>query len=91
MSVDKPINDLIEAGWHVLESDFDDAAFHHWKKQVFYCLSALLGPDHAYAECFREHVGEAEKKNILTGSGILTAAREQLSPKLIKSTNCLDA
>jgi hypothetical protein len=28
MSVEERINDLIEAGWGVLDSDFDPVAFH---------------------------------------------------------------
>lgn len=88
--LEKPIDDLIEAGWHVLESDFDDAAFHHWKIQAFNCITALLGPDHTYAQHFEDYVKEAEKTRLLAGRGILAAVREQMRMKLIKNDNCVD-
>lgn len=80
MFVEKRIDDLIEAGWHVLDSDFDTMAFQHWRKQAFKCLTALLGPDHTYTRSFRNYVHSMEeKKNVLVGGGILTAAREELA------------
>jgi hypothetical protein len=81
MQVEKRIDDLIEAGWHVLNSDFDTEAFQHWKKQAFNCLSALLGPDHTYTLYFKNYVREAEEKNLLAGGGILTAAKEEMAKR----------
>jgi hypothetical protein len=78
--VNKPIDDLIEAGWHVLDSDFDDLAFLHWKRQALHCFSLLLGPDHEYTEDFRNYVNQAEKRNAREGGGILSAKTEQILP-----------
>lgn len=75
--VEEQIDRLIEAGWYVLESDFDRAAFIHWRQRAFQCLMTLLGPDHPYTECFKAFVVEAEKCQLLTGTGILTAAKEK--------------
>jgi len=80
MLVNKPIDDLIEAGWHVLDSDFDDMAYLHWKKQALHCFSALLGPDHQYTKDFRNYVKQAEKKNARTVTGDSTATKGQISP-----------
>lgn len=78
MCVQRRIDDLIQAGRSVLESNFHPAAFHNWRKEAFYCLNALVGPDHAYTEYFRNYVQEAEKTALLVGGGILTAAKEKI-------------
>jgi hypothetical protein len=74
---EEQIDGLIEAGWYVLESDFDQAAFINWRQRAFHCLMTLLGPDHPYTEYFRAFVVKAEKYQLLTGTGILAAAREK--------------
>jgi hypothetical protein len=80
MLVNKPIDDLIEAGWHVLDSNFDEVAFLHWKRQALHCFSALLGPDHRYTEDFRNYVKQVEKENARAGGCLSTATMEQTSP-----------
>jgi len=85
MLIEKKIDDLIKAGWDVLESDFDTAAFRTWKKQVRNCLAALGGPDHTYTRYFEDYVKQAEEMNVLAGAGILAAAKEQI----VK--NCFEA
>jgi hypothetical protein len=78
MCVQRQIDELIKAGWGVVDSNFHPAAFHHWRREAFYCLNALLGPDHPYTEYFKSNVQDAEQKNVLAGGGILTAARETM-------------
>jgi len=39
---EKQIDAMIEAGWQVLESDFDPEAFGAWKKRATICVNALL-------------------------------------------------
>jgi hypothetical protein len=79
MRAEKQIDDLIEAGWHVLLSDFDSTAFQNWRKQAFDCLNALCGPDHTYTQYFKHYVQEQHEANLLTGKGILIAAKETMS------------
>ena len=43
MSVEQRIDDLIEAGWGVLDSDFDPVAFQRWRRRAFDCLTPWLG------------------------------------------------
>lgn len=81
MSIEKKIDDLIETGWHVLESDFDQAAFQKWRKQAVDCVNALLGPDHTYSGYFRDDIREAGQKNLLTATGVLFAVREEMTKK----------
>lgn len=79
MSFEQLVDNLIEAGWHVIDSDFDMVAFTHWRKQALDCIDALMGPAHAYTHYFRDFVEQAEEASLLTGAGILVATKEQIS------------
>jgi hypothetical protein len=72
MLVEKRIDDLIEAGWHVLDSDFDAAAFQHWRKQAFKCMKDLLGPDHTYTRSFGNYLQSVEGKKGVSEGGIIS-------------------
>lgn len=75
--LEEQIDNLIEAGWHVLDTDFDRAAFINWRQRAFECLRTLLGPDHPYTACFRAFVVHEEKSDLLAGTGILVAAKHK--------------
>jgi hypothetical protein len=79
VSLEQLVDNLIEAGWHVIDSDFDMAAFCHWRKQALDCIGALMGPAHAYTHYFKDFVEHAEKVSLLTGAGILIATKEQMA------------
>lgn len=79
MSTDGRIDDLIEAGWWVLESDFDPVAFQQWRRRAFDCLTAMVGPDHAYTRNFERFVRQEGKADLLIASGILSAAKEEMA------------
>ena len=79
MSTTRVLDDLIEAGWQVLETDFDDKAFQQWREKASVCLEELLGPDHAYTRSFSRLVRDAEAKSLLAGGGILSAKKEKLA------------
>jgi uncharacterized protein (DUF2164 family) len=78
MSVQK-INDLIEAGWNVMEEDFDIRAVCRWKREAVEFLADEFGPDHYYTQYFKNNIRKLERQNILAGGGILTAAKEVIS------------
>jgi|WetSurMetagenome_2_1015567.scaffolds.fasta_scaffold656214_1 hypothetical protein len=78
MLTDNKIDELIKAGWNVIESDSDTVAFQNWENQVRDCLCALVGPDHTYTRQFEDYVNGAEATNVLAGCGILIAAKEQM-------------
>jgi hypothetical protein len=78
MSVEQRIDNLIEAGWYMLDCNFDPAAFQTWRRRVLECLTDLLGPDHTYSNHFKHLNDQNEKMSCLAASGILTAAREQV-------------
>jgi hypothetical protein len=81
MSVQR-INDLIEAAFNVMEDECDIRAVYRWKKEASEFLADEFGPDHYYTQYFKNHIRDLERQNILTGGGILTAAKEVISDKL---------
>jgi hypothetical protein len=79
MSVEQRIDDLIEAGWGVVDADFHPVAFQSWRRRAFDCLAAMYGPDHVYTRHFANCVQQAGKTDLLAAGGILSAAKEQES------------
>ena len=79
MSAEQRIDDLIEAGWGVLDSGFDPVAFQRWRRRAFDCLTAVVGPDHVYARHFQRFVRQEGEADLLIASGILSAAQEQMA------------
>jgi len=71
--LERKIDALIEAGWRVLESDFDEEAFLHWRMRAHECLEALLGPTHPYAEHFKYNMRQSMATTLLSGVGVLAA------------------
>lgn len=83
------IDGLIQAGWYVLESNFDERAFLHWKQSASLCLGDPLGKDHVYVRFLQDYVRQVEKRDLLAGEGILSAAREEVvkrsSPRAVRA------
>jgi len=73
------LNDLINAGWSILENGFDLQAFLAWKQLSFACLVGLLGPLHFYTQNFKRFTAGGDPKGLLAAEGILTAAREEIA------------
>lgn len=61
MYVDKRLEDLIEAGWHVVDTEFDPNALYFWKKKAADFLSDFLGPEHVFTKEFRERAHHFER------------------------------
>jgi hypothetical protein len=40
MSIEQRIDNLIAAGWYVLDSDFDPVAWQQWREQAFLCVES---------------------------------------------------
>ena len=60
MPIERLIDELIDAGWTVIETDFDEKAFARWRQSAYDCVAALLAPDHPCLRFFRDHVKEAD-------------------------------
>ena len=56
MSIEQRFDNLIAAGWYVLDSDFDRTALQHWRVQAFHCIDAMLGSDHVTTKHFENLV-----------------------------------
>lgn len=78
MSSEQALDDLIKAGWSVIESNFEPDAFLNWRKRALDCVTILVGPDHPYARYFDAFVVKEAMTSLLAGAGILEAAREQV-------------
>ncbi len=68
---------LIKAGWDVIDGDFDEIAFLEWRRTAVEYLTETLGSDHYYTKRFSNKVLQAEAVGVLSGTGLLSAAREQ--------------
>ena len=79
MSIEAKINNLIEAEWGVLESDFDPIALGQWRHRAFVCLSEMLGPDHVYTRQFGDFVQQGAKTDLLVSAGILSAVQHGIA------------
>lgn len=82
MPIERLIDELIDAGWTVIETDFDEKAFARWRQSAYNCVAALLAPDHPCLRLFQDHVRDADAMSLLTGGGILCSVREQLTTGL---------
>jgi len=79
MAVEARIDDLIEAGWSVLDSDFDPISFHRWRRSALNCLNDTLGPDHYYARHFATLWRHGCNAETLAAVGILSEAEQQMA------------
>ncbi len=78
MNAESRIDELIMAGWTVVDSDFDPVAFDHWRLKAFDCLTAMFDPDHVYVKYFEHFVEQGGRTNVLAAGGVLVAAKEQV-------------
>jgi len=76
MYEERLIDDLIEAGWYVLDTDIDETAFQNWRKRALLCLTDLLGPEHVYVLQFNDWIRHRGKLNLMAAGGVLAAAKE---------------
>ncbi len=90
MKIEDQIDELIKAGWGVVESDFDLVSFQHWRLQAFECLNAMLGPDHVYTKYFEQFAKKGDKTHLLAAGGVLFAAKQQLPDKDLQGRKRID-
>ena len=81
MDAVKRLDELIEAGWHILDTDFEENAFQEWREKAYKYIVATVGEDHQYAEYFRQYVSKSKPTDILAGGGILIATKEGVAPE----------
>jgi hypothetical protein len=74
MNSGKRLDDLIEAGWHVLDTEFDAEALYYWKKKALDFLTDFVGPDHTCTQSFRDCIQQTEQFAPLDRGDIFAAA-----------------
>ena len=73
---------LIDSARVILDNRFDAQVFLSWQSLSFMTLTNLLGPLHYYTQNFKLLTSERNERSLLTGKGILIAAREMTTPQV---------
>lgn len=71
------LNWLINLAQILIDNGFEPQDFMSWKNAAFGGLLGLLGPFHYYTQTFKRFTSENTPLGLLTGRGILIAAREE--------------
>jgi hypothetical protein len=73
---------LIKESQGILDKKFDAQVFLSWQSLALGTLTKLLGPLHYYTQNFKLFTSEKNEGSLLSGEGILIAAREMMTPQL---------
>jgi hypothetical protein len=78
LSYDQKFEEMIRAGRDVVARDFHEIAVEKWRKQACESLTKMLGPDHPYTLHFRGKASKPWPMRVLSGLGVLCAAKESM-------------
>jgi hypothetical protein len=76
------LTSLINSARVILDKRFDAQVFQSWQSSAFITLANSLGPLHYYTQNFKLLTSERNERSLLTGEGILIAAREMTTPQV---------
>ena len=76
------LTSLINSAKVILDKRFDAQVFLSWQSLALVTLSNLLGPLHYYTQNFKLLTSEKNERSLLTGEGLLIAAREMTAPQV---------
>jgi hypothetical protein len=76
------LTSLISSAQGILDKRFDAQVFLSWQSLGLLTLTKLLGPLHYYTRNFKLFTSERNERSVLTGEGILIAAREMMMPQV---------
>ncbi|MFA6223115.1 MAG: hypothetical protein WC647_12450 [Desulfomonilaceae bacterium] len=82
---DEAFASLIEAGYQVVDSDFDEITFKKWRQQAIACISSLLGAEHPYTRSFSEYVRNCDLDSLFLGRGLVDATKRDVLMKMKQS------
>ncbi len=77
MGIEERIDELVRAGWGVVDSGFNPLAFQDWRLKAFECINAMVGPNHLYTKYFERFTAEGDRKNALTAGGVVVTVSEE--------------
>jgi hypothetical protein len=69
------LNELILIAQSILDNGFTVQDFQMWQQLAFVTILSLLGPFHFYTRNFCDFTAKPSRQSLLTGEGILEAAR----------------
>ena len=75
---DEAFEALVEAGYQVVETDFDENSFRKWRQKAINCIAALLGAEHPYTRSFSEHVLRRDLNSLFLGRGLVYATKRDV-------------
>jgi hypothetical protein len=78
MSDEQRFEEMIKAGWNVVARDLHEIAILKWRKRSCEFLSEMLGPEHSYTLNLGDKASKASAMCILSGLGVLCAAKESM-------------
>jgi hypothetical protein len=76
------LTSLIDSAKVILDKRFDAQVFLSWQSLACVTLTNLLGPLHYYTQNFKLLTSQTNERSLLTGEGILIAAREMATPQV---------
>ena len=76
------LTSLIGVAQGILDKRFDAQVFLSWQSLALLTLTKLVGPLHYYTQNFRLFTSERNERSVLSGEGILMAAREMMTPQV---------
>lgn len=82
---DEAFASLIEAGYQVVDSDFDEITFKKWRQKAIACISSLLGAEHPYTRSFSEYVRNCDLNSLFLGRGLVDATKREVLMKMKQS------
>jgi len=77
------LTSLIGAAKGILDKRFDAQVSLSWQSLALITLTKLLGPLHYYTRNFKLFTSERNERSVLTGEGILIAARQMMTPQVL--------
>ena len=78
MSAEQKFEEIIKAGWDVVARDFHEIAILKWRKRACEFLTEILGSDHPYTLNLGDKASKAGAMRVLSGLGVLCAAKESM-------------
>ncbi|MDA8408598.1 MAG: hypothetical protein M0T73_17285 [Deltaproteobacteria bacterium] len=75
---DEAFEALVEAGYQVVQTDFDEMAFREWRQKAINCIATLLGAEHPYTRSFSEYVLRRDLNSLFLGRGLVYATKRDV-------------
>jgi hypothetical protein len=75
MGWENHFNELIDAAWRVINTDFDEHEFQVWREKALECVTFLVGPEHEHTLRLKRR---ASRQNPVSVQGTFRAWRNEV-------------